>query len=97
VLLAYVDESGNTGEIGEGGSLTYSLGCALIYSEDRRCAAACGGNRSLPRSRAASHSSVSFTYDRHGHVFPEVDVGAAAKLEALRNFGLQIRARRSID
>jgi hypothetical protein len=25
---------------------------------------------------------------QHGHLFPEVDNGAAAKLEALRNFGL---------
>ena len=33
--------------------------------------------------------SVAFTYDRYGHLFPEVDCGAAAKLEALRNFGLQ--------
>jgi len=30
---------------------------------------------------------VAFTYDRYGHLFPEVDVGGAAKLEALRNFG----------
>ena len=27
--------------------------------------------------------------DRYGHLFPEVDVGAATKLEALRNYGLQ--------
>ena len=33
VLLAYVDESGNTGAIGSGGSLTYSLGCVLVDAE----------------------------------------------------------------
>ncbi len=37
--------------------------------------------------RGAGHSSVAFTYDRYGHLFFEVDVGAAAKFEALRNFG----------
>jgi hypothetical protein len=46
-----------------------------------------------PRSHAASHSSVSFTYDRYGHLFPEVDVGVAANLEALRNFGPLTGAR----
>jgi len=34
------------------------------------------------------HSSVSFTYDRYGHLFPEVDSGAAAKLDVVRTFGL---------
>ena len=37
-------------------------------------------------------SSVAFTYDRFGHLSSEIDVGAAAKLEALRNFGLQTDA-----
>jgi hypothetical protein len=30
------------------------------------------------------HASVAFTYDRYGHLLPEVDKQAAAKLEALR-------------
>ena len=30
--------------------------------------------------------------DRYGHLFSEVDVGAATKLEALRNHGLQTGA-----
>ena len=47
-------------------------------------------------ARRAGHSSVAFTYDRYGHLFPEVDVGAAAKLEAHRNFGL-LTARKPID
>jgi hypothetical protein len=40
-------------------------------------------------ARRTGYSSVAFTYDRYGHRFPEVDVGAVAKLETLRNFGLQ--------
>jgi hypothetical protein len=44
-----------------------------------------------PRSHAAGHPSVS-TYDRYGHLFPEVDVGAATKPEALRNYRLQTGA-----
>jgi len=39
-------------------------------------------------ARRAGHTSVAFTYDRYGHLFPEVDVGAAAKLNALRTHGL---------
>ena len=34
-------------------------------------------------SRRAGHSSVAFTYDRYGHLFPEVD-RAGAKLDDLR-------------
>jgi hypothetical protein len=34
VLLAYVDESGNTGLVSKGGSLTYALGCVLIDADD---------------------------------------------------------------
>jgi uncharacterized protein DUF3800 len=33
VLLAYVDESGNTGNAAAGGSLTYSLGCVLVEAD----------------------------------------------------------------
>jgi hypothetical protein len=33
VLLAYVDESGNTGSVSAGGSLTYTLGCVLIDAD----------------------------------------------------------------
>lgn len=35
-------------------------------------------------ARRAGHTSVSFTYDRYGHLLPEVDK-AAARLEDLRN------------
>jgi integrase len=35
-------------------------------------------------AKRTGHSSVSFTYDRYGHLFPEVDKQAATKLEALR-------------
>jgi hypothetical protein len=31
------------------------------------------------------HASVAFTYDRYGHLLPEVDKQAASKLEALRS------------
>lgn len=33
MLLAYVDESGNTGDVRKGGSLTFSLGCVLIDAD----------------------------------------------------------------
>jgi integrase len=39
-------------------------------------------------ARRAGHSSVAFTYDRYGHLFPEVDSGAAVKLDAIRAGGL---------
>lgn len=32
MLLAYLDESGNTGDVEQGGSLTYTLGCVLVDS-----------------------------------------------------------------
>ncbi|MGO8722970.1 MAG: hypothetical protein ACLQRM_09590 [Acidimicrobiales bacterium] len=35
-------------------------------------------------ARRAGHSSVAFTFDRYGHLFPEADTGAAAKLDAIR-------------
>lgn len=34
MLLAYVDESGNTGDVDKGGSLTYTLGCVLVDADD---------------------------------------------------------------
>ena len=36
-------------------------------------------------ARRAGHSSVAFTYDRYGHLLPEVDKQAGAKLELLRS------------
>jgi len=36
-------------------------------------------------ARRAGHASVAFTYDRYGHLLPEVDKQAGAKLEALRS------------
>jgi hypothetical protein len=33
MLLAYVDESGNTGDVKSGGSLTFSLGCVVIDAD----------------------------------------------------------------
>jgi len=36
-------------------------------------------------SRRAGHSSVAFTYDRYGHLLPEVDRAAGAKLDDLRS------------
>jgi len=32
MLLAYIDESGNTGDVATGGSLTHALGCVLVDS-----------------------------------------------------------------
>ncbi len=42
-------------------------------------------------ARRAGHSSVTFTYDRHGHLFPEADTMAAAKLDAIRTAELGIK------
>jgi len=33
MLLAYVDESGNTGDVSSGGTVTYTLGCVLIDTD----------------------------------------------------------------
>ncbi len=33
MLLAYIDESGNTGPVPAGGSLTYALGCVLVDAD----------------------------------------------------------------
>ena len=49
---------------------------------------AAGGVDPSEIARRAGHSSVSFTYDRDGHLFPEVDEWAAAKLDAIRTGGL---------
>lgn len=35
-------------------------------------------------ARRAGHTSVAFTYDRYGHLLPEIDKQAATKLEILR-------------
>lgn len=40
-------------------------------------------------ARRAGHSSVTFTYDRYGHLFPEVDTMAASKLDPIRLTGLK--------
>lgn len=39
-------------------------------------------------ARRAGHSSVAFTYDRYGHLFPEVDRRAVVKLDAIRTDGM---------
>jgi integrase len=46
-------------------------------------------------ARRAGHTSVAFTYDRYGHLFPEVDHAAAAKLDAVRTHGLGMAEGRS--
>jgi len=38
-------------------------------------------------ARRAGHASVAFTFDRYGHLFPEADTTAAAKLDAIRSIG----------
>jgi integrase len=38
----------------------------------------------LEIARRAGHTSVAFTYDRYGHLFPEIDKQAAQKLERVR-------------
>jgi len=42
-------------------------------------------------ARRAGHTSVAFTYDHYGHLFPETDRDAAAKLDAIRASGLDGR------
>ena len=42
-------------------------------------------------ARRAGHTSVAFTYDHYGHLFPETDRNAAAKLDAIRTSGLDGR------
>jgi integrase len=42
-------------------------------------------------ARRAGHTSVAFTYDHYGHLFPETDRNAAAKLDAIRTDGLEGR------
>jgi hypothetical protein len=41
------------------------------------------GASPLEVSRRAAHTSVSFTLDRYGHLFPEADIAVADRLEAL--------------
>jgi integrase len=45
---------------------------------------AAAGVDPMESARRAGHSSVAFTYDRYGHLFPEADTMAAAKLDAIR-------------
>jgi len=45
-------------------------------------------------SRRAGHSSVAFTYDRYGHLFPEIDKQAATKLDRVRVSSVQLRSIR---
>jgi integrase len=45
---------------------------------------ALGGVDPSEIARRAGHSSVAFTYDRYGHLFPEIDKQAAEKLERVR-------------
>jgi integrase len=42
-------------------------------------------------ARRAGHTSVAFTYDHYGHLFPETDRHAATKLDAIRASGLDGR------
>jgi len=49
---------------------------------------AAAGVEPLEIARRAGHSSVSFTYDRYGHLFREIDGRSAVKLDALRVEGL---------
>jgi hypothetical protein len=46
-------------------------------------------------SACVARTSVSFTYDRYGHLSPEVDSGEAAKLDAVRTRGLGMVEGRS--
>jgi len=47
-------------------------------------------------ARRAGHSSVAFTYDRYGHLFPEADTRAAEKLELIRG-GQRNEERRNLN
>lgn len=39
-------------------------------------------------ARRAGHSNMAFTYDRHGHLFPEIDTRSATMLETIPSGGL---------
>jgi hypothetical protein len=43
------------------------------------------GQKVAPNPTAAGHTSVAFTYDWYGHLFPEIDKQAAQKLERVRS------------
>jgi integrase len=42
-------------------------------------------------ARRAGHTSVAFTYDRYGHLFPEIDKLAATKLDRVRRSAFHTR------
>ncbi len=48
--------------------------------------------RGLPTGRPAKlNATLRNPYDRYGHLFPEADTMAAAKLDAIRTTGLGIK------
>ena len=49
-------------------------------------------DNSIARAGPGRQEHVAFTYDHYGHLFPETDRGAAAKLEAIRASGLSATA-----
>jgi hypothetical protein len=60
------------------------------YGSFARCTASAARVDPPEIARRTGHTSVSFTYERYGHLFPEVDHAAAAKLDAIRSVGLQM-------
>ena len=74
------------GEEGEGSRLRLtSVELALAH---RSRSSRGRGRRTLGDREAARSTSVAFTYDCYGHLFPEIDHLAAVKLEAIRTHGL---------
>ena len=64
------------------------MGLALLGPHDPKhtgaALLAAAGIAPMEIARRAGHSSVAFTYDRYGHLFPEIDKQAAGKLESIR-------------
>jgi len=48
----------------------------------------CCGGALTRHDNGARNVVLAFTYDRYGHLSPEVDRAAAAKLDAVRTHGL---------